>query len=291
MNTTNPPLGPTAGDEALDAAWGDVDPLLAASLRREQQERRRRRVIYGGIAVSGITIGAAAGTIGVLLAQGVGRAEPPTPSDAGAAVDRAASIARRSPGGEERGDGDRAARPTFGPANWVEIEAGPSSLDRLRWSVENGWVLWHRGEYAEAEASFRRALSMDDDFPAAWTGLGWCRLFRGDRADAGRAFDRALDIDPRDKLALAGRGQVRFMAGDLSGAEGPLREAAEAGAVSAWWGLAELHLIRGEFADAEPWARRIARSDPADSDAAALLAAAESGALPDDLRARIAPTP
>jgi tetratricopeptide (TPR) repeat protein len=52
------------------------------------------------------------------------------------------------------------------------------------------------GDAARAEALFRRALSLDGNFPAAWTNLGNLLERRAARGEARSAYDRALDLDP-----------------------------------------------------------------------------------------------
>ncbi len=52
------------------------------------------------------------------------------------------------------------------------------------------------GDARRAEALYRRALSLDGNFPAAWTNLGNLLERRAVRGEARSAYDRALDLDP-----------------------------------------------------------------------------------------------
>jgi tetratricopeptide (TPR) repeat protein len=52
------------------------------------------------------------------------------------------------------------------------------------------------GDVARAEALYRRTLSIDANFPAAWTNLGNLLERRGTRGEARSAYERALDLDP-----------------------------------------------------------------------------------------------
>ncbi|HUU68296.1 MAG TPA: tetratricopeptide repeat protein, partial [Planctomycetota bacterium] len=59
-----------------------------------------------------------------------------------------------------------------------------------------GIVLWSRDELEEAEECFRRALELDERSAGAWLGMGHVRLRQEQFAEAERSYRKALDIQP-----------------------------------------------------------------------------------------------
>jgi hypothetical protein len=54
--------------------------------------------------------------------------------------------------------------------------------------------------------------------------------------------------------------------------------------------LARLYLLQNKFAEAQPWAEKIAAQNPADAGATQMLAAAKAGKLDDAYRRQLEPT-
>ncbi len=154
-----------------------------------------------------------------------------------------------------------------------------------------GWQLWQRQDYDGAADRFDRAVKADPKLTAAWNGLGWSRFNGGKPDDAVPAFEHALALDPAYPAALNGIGQIRFAQNKLDEAERYLLKAAPR-ATAAQWGLTKIYLLKGNWADAKKYGKMIVASTPPgpdQDDAKAMLKAAEAGALPDELRQKIAP--
>ena len=72
-----------------------------------------------------------------------------------------------------------------------------------------------RGEYPKAEAEFRAALALDDQFVPAWVNLADLMRLQGREADAQKALRDGLAISPNDAtlhhaLGLAASRKVRL---------------------------------------------------------------------------------
>ena len=61
--------------------------------------------------------------------------------------------------------------------------------------VNRGMVFLEERKYAEAEASFRRALERDDGMSEAWNGLGVAAAGAGRDAEAVAAWKRAVELN------------------------------------------------------------------------------------------------
>jgi len=151
-----------------------------------------------------------------------------------------------------------------------------------------GWELWKKRDLDAAEEKFAEAVKIDPTFSAAWNGLGWSRFNNGKYDTAETAFLKAVQTDDSNAAALNGLGQLYYQQNKLDKAKEYLTKAAP-NAPAAWWGLAKLALIQGDFDEAQKWSQKIV--DSGDTSANELLSAAKAKKLDDKLRAQIAPAP
>jgi protein O-mannosyl-transferase len=94
-----------------------------------------------------------------------------------------------------------------------------------------GLALFRQGRHEEAIVELRRALSISERYPEAWTALGESLMAAGRMDEAIAAYERAVALraaDPaiRAKLvaALNASAMSRLKSGDVEGAEGLLRK-------------------------------------------------------------------
>ncbi|MCA8991493.1 MAG: tetratricopeptide repeat protein [Planctomycetaceae bacterium] len=151
-----------------------------------------------------------------------------------------------------------------------------------------GWNLWQERKLAEAEAKFAAAIEADSQLESAWNGLGWARLNQGKVEEAIEAFDSCLRISPEYPAALNGKGQALLGQRKYAEAE-PILLAAAPQANAAWFGLARLYLLTGEFEKAEVWIKKLSALDPDKQLHQQLLDAAQAESLSDELRQLIEP--
>jgi Flp pilus assembly protein TadD len=235
----------------LDAAIGRADELLVDSLRREEGRRMRRRNAL--LLAGGLAMTAT--VVCALLVAFAGR-----DADANRAT---TAVAATKPAAAE--------------------------VERARALSAEGWRLWQQQRPAEAEAKFVEAVHFDPTLPHAWNGLGWSRFNQAKAADAIEPFEKAIALEPDHAGAANGLGQVYLAEGKLEAAERPLLTAAANDATAAFWGLAKLYLLRGDYDRALPWTLLIVRESPGDPDARAMLEAARARKLDDKLRRQIEP--
>ena len=114
-----------------------------------------------------------------------------------------------------------------------------------------GGLLGNLGETDEAVALLRRACASDPDLAAAWYNLGRLLGARADTAEAADALRRAVAIAPDHVPARVLLGGTLAYLGDARGAADEYRRAlvADARAVRAWLGLANLKTISFDTAD------------------------------------------
>jgi tetratricopeptide (TPR) repeat protein len=96
--------------------------------------------------------------------------------------------APEGPGGDE-GDGEA-----------IEDIQGSEEISLDAYAAEDwlrrGDALTDEGRYADALASYDRALEMEPDFAEAWDGKGDALMMTGSYDKAVRSYERALSIDP-----------------------------------------------------------------------------------------------
>lgn len=128
-------------------------------------------------------------------------------------------------------------------------------------------------DLAEAEAFFRRAISIDPMYAEAWSGLAQVAVLQHDyagldretmRATAMPAVQRALELQPSLARAHGVLGMLRSAVDDVQGAEDSFLRALELNPndslSSHWFGV--MLFTQGRFADALFWHRRALELDP-----------------------------
>jgi tetratricopeptide (TPR) repeat protein len=109
------------------------------------------------------------------------------------------------------------------------------------------------GQLDQAEADYRRALSLRADLPRAMNNLAWVITLRhGDPAEARRLAERAVALLPADAAVRGTLGQVALVQGDLPAATDAFRAATALAprAASGWAGLADAEARAGHTGDA-----------------------------------------
>lgn len=76
--------------------------------------------------------------------------------------------------------------------------------------TERGEILFVLDRKAEAIASFRKAIELDDRMAGAWSNMGFVQMKMGDFAAAETSIDRAIAIDPKFAPAWANRGRLFY---------------------------------------------------------------------------------
>ena len=84
---------------------------------------------------------------------------------------------------------------------------------------DRGLQLYRERRYAEAEAAFLQALSMQPKFSLAANNLGFLFYKQGQAAKAVPWFEQAVDADPARALAWLNLGDARLLLGDETQAE------------------------------------------------------------------------
>ena len=151
-----------------------------------------------------------------------------------------------------------------------------------------GWTLFQQQQFGAALKKFEEAVALDPESANAWNGLGWSRFNSGDAKPAIEAFEKSVALEGDNPGALNGLGQAYLSLRDYQQAEKFLLKAAPK-APAAWFGLARLYALTGEFDKAATWAKKAEAQQPGDAMLTQILAAAKSGKLPDELRQQIEP--
>jgi adenylate cyclase len=89
---------------------------------------------------------------------------------------------------------------------------------KLTSDVLNGWNSAGNAEVERADATARKAISLDHDVPLAHHALGWVHRLRGNHQAALDAFKEAIRIDPNFAAAYAQAANEMVFLGDPKGA-------------------------------------------------------------------------
>lgn len=143
--------------------------------------------------------------------------------------------------------------------------------------------LWQARRYAEAEKMFAKAVELDPQSHAAWSGLGWTRFSQGKNNESIDAFNRCINIVDDHAAANNGLGQAYLAKKQYDQAERYLLKA-EAKSSAASWGLAKIYLLTDKFDKALPYAERILGDSPNSEAAKQMVAAAKAKKLDEDFR-------
>jgi cytochrome c-type biogenesis protein CcmH/NrfG/predicted Ser/Thr protein kinase len=152
-----------------------------------------------------------------------------------------------------------------------------------------GWQLWNRQAIEPAAQKFDEATKLDPNNADAWNGLGWVSFNTGKADAAVKAFKTTVSLDPNHPGALNGLGQIALSQRKYDQAEGYLL-AASPQASAAWFGLARLYLLTGNYDQAAKWSRKIIATGEADQAVKEILNAAQARTIPAELRERLEPT-
>jgi tetratricopeptide (TPR) repeat protein len=155
--------------------------------------------------------------------------------------------------------------------------------------TREGWQLWQQRKMAEAEAKFAEAVKIDATNANAFNGLGWSRFNQGKAKEAIEPFEKAVALEADHPAALNGLGQIYLHQGKLENAEKFLMKAAAHDASAAWFGLARLYLVKGDYDRALPWALLVSKEPGADPMAGEMLTAARNRKIEDSLKKKIQP--
>lgn len=153
------------------------------------------------------------------------------------------------------------------------------------------WQLWQKHQMSEALDKFQEATKLNPDNADAWNGLGWVYFNSGSPDQAQVAWQKCLKLSPDQPAALNGLGQLALSQRQYDKAEQYLLKAANLNASAAWFGLARLYLLEGNYPQAQEWAQKLVTAEPGSQDAAKMLAAAKAGSLSPQLRQLLEPPP
>ncbi|MCU1328496.1 MAG: Tetratricopeptide 2 repeat protein [Bryobacterales bacterium] len=118
--------------------------------------------------------------------------------------------------------------------------------------LQLGNALLEGGQWAKAEAAFRRAKDMKDDDAAAWGLLGWALWQQGKGTEARAAIEKGIQLNPDLPDLHNYLGAILMGGGDVAGAERAFREGIRIDPGVPEWhdNLAKLLASRGNLAEA-----------------------------------------
>lgn len=130
---------------------------------------------------------------------------------------------------------------------------------------ERGVVLQHLGRQPEAEASFRRALQVDEVYALAWNNLGVVCARQNRWDEAAQAFAAALARSPRLGPARLNAALAAARRGDVAAAVAAYQDvlAAEPDSAAAWNGLGLVLMDGGRLGEARSAFARAVDAEPA----------------------------
>ncbi|MBN1344569.1 MAG: tetratricopeptide repeat protein [Phycisphaerae bacterium] len=164
----------------------------------------------------------------------------------------------------------------------------PQDIEKAEATAAQGWQLWQKQQFARAEEKFEQAVKLDPNAVNAWNGLGWARFNNGDWDKAEEPFKRCVAIEPSHPGAHNGLGQLYFFTRQYDKAEAHWTKVAKT-ASAAWYGMTKLYLLKANYKEAAKWAKKVLEQQKNDPLAREMLAAADAGRLPEDLRRKIEP--
>ena len=156
---------------------------------------------------------------------------------------------------------------------------------------QQGWQLFQKQQFIEAESKFEQAVKLDPKSSNAWNGLGWGQFNQGNPTSAEKAFTEAIMLEKRHPAARNGLGWICFNRRQYDLAEKHWKPVANQ-APACWSGLARVYLLQGKYDEAAKWARKLVNAQPMDQLASKMLVHAIARLLPDEFKREIeAPDP
>jgi protein O-GlcNAc transferase len=133
-----------------------------------------------------------------------------------------------------------------------------------------------RGNFDAAEAAFQRSLALAPDDPNALTRYALLHVQRGQIDEGIATVHRILAKEPRLLPAWLLLGNAQRLRDDWPRAEAAYRQALQItpGDRDARYNLALLLLQKGDYCEAETWARQLVTENPRDADAWTILGGA-----------------
>ena len=175
--------------------------------------------------------------------------------------------------------GDRyAASGDYGHASLVYARALEVQPNSARLWLGLGNAQRNAGDYAGAEASYRRSIALDaGQASLAWVNLGIAMLERRDMVGAAAALGQATALDPSEPLAWFNLANVSLVRGDLTRAEALYQRALalDPSIALAHFQLARVRMLVGDSAAALRHVRRGLAFDTTDVEAREFAAALE----------------
>jgi len=161
-----------------------------------------------------------------------------------------------------------AAPPVVDGAAVAAPQKAVSRQQEARRNVEAGNELMKRGQYDEAERSFRLALEVDPASLEAVAGLGRVAVQRGQYSEAVPLLERATRVSSQIVSAFQALGDAYAATGDVERAAGAYRQAVALSPedLESRLSLAHSLIEIGEYGEAETIcarSMRMARDDPA----------------------------
>ncbi len=136
------------------------------------------------------------------------------------------------------------------------------------------WQLWSSGQPEKAIPLFRELIKSDPKDTNMLNGLGWSLLNTGEAKEAHETFIELLKLDPKHGAGLNGAGQSALALHEwakaeeylLKGSNQFLEEIPESKLTAqslpaAWFGLARVYLLHGNYDKAIEWAEKILKYD------------------------------
>ena len=146
------------------------------------------------------------------------------------------------------------------------------------------WQMWSSGQPQKAIPLFRELIKSNPEDTNLLNGLGWSLLNTGEAKEAHETFIKLIKLDPKHGAGLNGAGQSALALHEWAKAEEYLKKGSDAfleevpeakltaqNLPAAWFGLARLHLLQGNYDKAIEWAEKILKYDSGNEDVKQML--------------------
>ena len=146
------------------------------------------------------------------------------------------------------------------------------------------WQLWSSGQPNKAIDLFRELTKSNPKDANLLNGLGWSLLNSGEAKEAHETFIALIKLEPKHVAGLNGAGQSALALHDWTKAEEYLKKGSDAfleqipeakliapNLPAAWFGLARVHLVQGNYDQAIEWAEKILKYDSGNAEVKQML--------------------